>query len=70
MGAGQSQRLISEVKNVNRLSLTNQIKDYVAIAQSNRYTFELWVRETTKFSQPFQKLIDDGEIILRYLEVK
>jgi len=63
-------KIISEVKNVNRLSLTNQIKDYVAFARSNRYTFELWVRETTKFSQPLQKLIDDGEIILRYLEVK
>ena len=63
----KSKRLISEVKNVKRLSLTNQIKDFVAFAQSNRYTFELWVRETTKFSKPLQKLIDEGEIVLKYL---
>lgn len=66
----KSERLISEVKNVNRLPLTSQIKDYVAFAQSNRWTFELWVRETTKFSKPLQKLIDEGEIILKYLEVR
>jgi len=63
-------KLISEVKNVDRLSLTNQIKDFVAYAQLEGYTFELWVRETTKITKPLQELIDDGQIILRYLEAK
>jgi RHS repeat-associated protein len=66
----KSQRLISEVKNVAQLSLTNQIKDYSAFAQQEVYTFELWVRETTKLSQPLQKLIDNGQIILKHLEPK
>jgi hypothetical protein len=66
----RTQRLISEVKNVAQLSLTNQIKDYSAFAQQEVYTFELWVRETTKLSQPLQKLIDNGQIILRHLEPK
>jgi hypothetical protein len=66
----RSQKLISEVKNVAKLSLTNQIKDYVAFAQKEGYTFELWVRETTKISQPLQKTIKNGQIILRYLRPK
>lgn len=66
----KSTRLISEVKNVNRLSLTNQIKDYIAYAQLNHYSFEIWVRNTTKITKPLQKLIDDGEIVLKYLEMK
>jgi hypothetical protein len=63
-------KLISEVKNVGRLSLTSQIDDYVAYAQQEGYAFELWVRETTKITKPLQELIDDGQIILRYLEAK
>jgi hypothetical protein len=61
-------KLISEVKNVTKLSLTNQLKDFVAFAQKEEYTFELWMRETTNISQPLQELIDNGQIIPKYLE--
>jgi len=44
----RSQRLISEVKNVANLSFTRQIRDYMAYAQQEGCTFELFVRETTR----------------------
>lgn len=65
-----STKLISEVKNVNTLSLTNQLKDFVAYAQQSGYTFELWTRSTTKITQPLQNLINSRQIIQRILELK
>ena len=61
---------ISEVKNVNTLSLTNQLKDFVAYAQQSGYTFKLWTRSTTKIAQPLQNLLNNGQIIQRILEFK
>jgi len=66
----QSKYLISEVKNVKKISLTNQIKDYVAYAKSHQFTFEIWVRKTANISKPFQQLIDNGDIVLKFLELK
>ena len=59
-------RLISEVKNVARLSLTNQIRDFALFA-SQGYNFELWTRDTTRLSGPLQGLVDAGQIIQRFL---
>jgi hypothetical protein len=66
----RSQQLISEVKNVSKLSQTNQIKDFMAFAQQEGYSFELWVRDSTKFSKPLQQLIDNGQATPKYLEPK
>ena len=59
------EKLLSEVKNVAYQSLTNQIKDYWLYAKREGFTFELIVRENTKFSQSLQRLIDAGEIVIR-----
>ena len=59
------EKLLSEVKNVAYQSLTNQIKDYWLYARQEGFTFELIVRENTKFSQSLQRLIDAGEIVIR-----
>ena len=63
-------KVLSEIKNVSTLPFTNQIKDFVAYSQQKNYTFELWTRATTQISQPLQKLITDGQIIHRILEIK
>lgn len=60
-------RTLSEVKNVGRLSYTNQLRDFAAYANSNGYTFELFVRPTTQLSGPLQQAISNGEIVLRVL---
>ena len=57
--------VVREVKNVSQLSYTKQLRDYVAIAQREGYTFELIVRKDTKLSIPLQNAINRGEIILR-----
>jgi hypothetical protein len=62
------QRLISEVKNVSKFSLTNQLRDFIAYAEKNKYVFELWTRASTTFSAPLQKLIDEGKIIQRIIK--
>ena len=59
--------MIGEVKNVGRLSYTNQLRDFAAYAQQQRYTFELWVRPTTPLSGPLQLAVGEGQIILRFL---
>ncbi len=64
------EKIISEVKNVSQLSLTNQIKDFIAYAQEQGYTFELWVRESTRLSKPLQDAIDNSHATLKYLEPK
>ncbi len=58
------QNLISEVKNVAYQSLTNQLKDFTLYAQKMSYSFELFVRENTRLSQPLKDAIETGKIIL------
>jgi len=62
------QGILSEVKNVSHLSLTSQLRDFLAYAQENGLTFQLITRTTTTFSQPLQKLIDEGLIILETIK--
>ncbi len=56
---------ITEVKNVNRLSLTNQINDFLLYSQQNNLQFNLYTRTNTIISKPLQALIDNGSIILK-----
>jgi RHS repeat-associated protein len=56
--------VIGEVKNVQSLSYTSQLRDYVAYAQSNQLQFDLYVRGSTQLSGPLQQAVDDGLVNL------
>jgi hypothetical protein len=52
---------------VARQSLTSQIQDFVAFAQSTGRRFDLYVRSTTQLSGPLQAAIRAGQINLRFI---
>jgi hypothetical protein len=56
--------VIGEVKNVQSLSYTSQLRDYVAHAQANQMQFDLYVRGSTRLSGPLQEAVDAGDINL------
>ena len=58
-----------ESKNVSSLSYTKQIRDFVDMVKKDNTAnyLELYVRPTTKLSQPLQNAIDCGDIVLKYL---
>jgi len=58
-------KTLEEVKNVQYLALTQQIRDYLAYAQANQLTFILHVHPNTEYSGPLQQLIGSGQIIQR-----
>ncbi|MDE2048285.1 MAG: hypothetical protein KGJ44_07755 [Betaproteobacteria bacterium] len=53
---------LSEVKNVDSLSFTRQLRDYSEYAQSQGLRFDLYTRPSTKLSGPLQDAIDSGLI--------
>jgi hypothetical protein len=61
---GLTQDALSEVKNVQSLSATSQLRDYLQYAESNGLRFDLYTRPDTKLSGPLQQLIMDGRINL------
>ena len=67
--------VLTEVKNVKRLSYTRQLRDYVAYAQQTGRTVELWIRPSTlegagtSISGPLQAAEAAGHIIIRYIGV-
>jgi hypothetical protein len=60
-------KFIGEVKNVARLSFTQQLQDYVAFAQANGIKFYLYVRRTTKLTGPLNDAILSRQIKLKYI---
>jgi hypothetical protein len=60
----RSAQLIGEVKNVSRLSYTNQLRDFVRYAKQQGFRFELMARQGTRLSTALQQAIDAGGIIL------
>ena len=56
--------VIGEVKNVQSLSYTQQLRDYVWYAEQNSLQFDLYVRGSTQPSGPLQTAVDDGLINL------
>lgn len=66
-GLDKKNKVLSEVKNVKKQSYTRQIKDFVDYSNKNGYTFELYVRKSTKLTEPLMKQITKGNIILKYL---
>jgi uncharacterized protein RhaS with RHS repeats len=65
---GLTATTLSEVKNVAKLSLTNQLRDFAAFARETGRSFELYIRPNTELSGPLQQFIKDNEIILRTLK--
>src|SRR5439155_26624295 len=58
---------LTEVKNVQNLSFTRQIRDYSAYAQQNGLQFNLYVRPTTTLSGPLQNAVNSGQINLFFI---
>jgi hypothetical protein len=54
--------VLSEVKNVQSLSFTQQLRDYSSYAQQNGLSFDLYTRPDTKLSGPLQDAISSGLI--------
>ena len=52
--------IIGEVKNVSYLRYTRRIQDFVYYAMTEGYTFQLWVRPTTRLSGHIKALVDMG----------
>ena len=55
------------MKNVKKLSLTKQLKDTIKLAKKNGKRVELFVRPSTKLTQPLIKEINDKKIVVREL---
>ena len=60
--------MLGEVKNVSKLSLTNQLRDFAAYTKSENLTMELWTRAETKLSGPLQQFIIDNKIVPKKIE--
>lgn len=56
--------VIGEVKNVQSLSYTSQLRDYASYAQANQLQFDLYVRGSTRLSGPLQQAVSAGDINL------
>jgi hypothetical protein len=48
-------KVLTEVKNVARLGLSPQIRDFLAFCKANDFEFELWVRSTTNLTRQLEK---------------
>jgi len=57
--------ILIEVKNVQALSFTQQLRNFSSYASATGRTFELYVRANTRLSGPLQEAIVRGDIILR-----
>ncbi|MGB8454674.1 MAG: putative toxin [Anaerocolumna sp.] len=66
-GLDEVNGILSEVKNVKQLGYTKQLEDFYEYCQDNYYTFELYVRTTTKLLSKLRKLIEAGKITLKFL---
>ena len=62
---GLSSTTLTEVKNVSRLSYTQQLRDFNLHAQKYGLRFELFTRPNTKLSGPLMEQIRSGNIILK-----
>lgn len=63
----KTEKVIGEVKNVKKLTYTNQINDFVQYAWKEDYTFILKARRNTKFDAKLMTLIELGAIVIMYL---
>jgi RHS repeat-associated protein len=65
---GLTASTLSEVKNVESLSYTQQLRDFAQYGQNTQRTFYLYVPPSTRLSQPLQQAIGAGApITLRFI---
>ncbi len=62
-------KIIGEVKNVKRLDFRSQIKNDLMFAEKYGYTFRLYVRPGVQLAPKIQEAIDEGRIVLQYLNL-
>jgi len=62
---GLTQVTIEEVKNAAKVSINNQLRDFLVYAKATNRTFILWVRSNTVLVGELQKLVDRGLIIVK-----
>ena len=55
-------KVLVEVKNVEQLSMTRQLREYLMWAEENGYTLELRTRKDTRLSSELEQLIQSGKI--------
>jgi RHS repeat-associated protein len=58
---------LDEVKNVARLSNTQQLQDFLIYAQENNLTFNVWVRPSTALTPTVKDLVSSGQINLKFI---
>jgi RHS repeat-associated protein len=58
---------LDEVKNVARLSNTQQLHDFLVYSQENNLTFNVWVRPSTVLTPTVRDLVSSGQINLKYI---
>ncbi len=64
---GVTDEVLTEVKNVKKLSFTHQLRDYLDISQKYGLSFDLFVRQDTKLSEPLKEMLRNEMIQLRYI---
>jgi pyruvate/2-oxoglutarate dehydrogenase complex dihydrolipoamide acyltransferase (E2) component len=64
---GLTSTVLSEVKNVQSLSYTQQLRDFAEYASQNDLRFDLYVRSTTQLSGPLAQEVANGAINLRFI---
>jgi len=67
-GLNEARGVLTEVKNVSRMYLTSQIRDFIQYSQENALQFDLWVRESTILRPPVQECIEAGLINLMIIQ--
>lgn len=65
---GLTATTLTEVKNVRRLSLTNQVRDFAAYSSERGLMFDLMIRTDTKLTTPLQEFVRENGINLRTLK--
>lgn len=61
-GINEVSGVLSEVKNVESLSFTRQLRDYMEYSKQQGFRFDLYTRPDTRLSAPLQNAIDSGFI--------
>jgi RHS repeat-associated protein len=66
----KANKVLADAKNVSRLSMSNQLRDFAAYAQANGYQLVIGVRTGTVLSKPVQALVDSGLIKIVYMKIE
>jgi RHS repeat-associated protein len=59
--------VLTEVKNVQNLSYTQQLRDYADYAQQNALKFELYTRSSTQLSGPLDAARNNGTMVIKHI---